>query len=100
MMIPQQLNSTSVEISWDEVVCTHQNGDITGYEINYSISRTENWITQSTNQTVFTANGLLPLTSYVFRVAAINNEGIGPFSNDVTFKTEVPDSKSSCSYSI
>ena len=35
----------------------------------------------------FTASGLTPNTYYTFRVAGINSNGTGPYSNDITVLT-------------
>ena len=40
----------------------------------------------SESERMFTANGLLPLTSYKFEVRAFNMKGIGPATNK-TFQT-------------
>ena len=36
----------------------------------------------------FTISGLTPHTNYIFRVAAVNNNGTGPFSNVTSIQTE------------
>ena len=41
----------------------------------------------------FTASGLTPHTNYIFRVAGVNSNGTGPYSNDITVLTD-EDSKS------
>ena len=102
VMNPEHLNSTttSVEIRWSELDCRYQNGDITGYKVNYSVSSsTENWVVQTTNQTSFTATSLFPVTSYIFHIAAINHNGTGPFSDAFTYNTTIPDSKL-CSHEV
>ena len=35
----------------------------------------------------FTASGLTPNTNYTFRVAGVNSNGTGPFTNIATFLT-------------
>ena len=37
---------------------------------------------------MFTASGLTPHTNYIFRVAGINTNGTGRFSNDITFYSD------------
>ena len=36
----------------------------------------------------FTASGLTPHTNYIFRVAGVNSNGTGPYSNNNTFITK------------
>ena len=46
----------------------------------------------SESERMFTANGLLPLTSYTFEVKAFNMKGIGPATMK-TFQTTIADGK-------
>ena len=41
----------------------------------------------NTMDRTFTASGLTPHTNYIFRVAGVNNNGTGPYSNDITVLT-------------
>ena len=36
----------------------------------------------------FTASGLTPHTNYIFRVAGVNSNGTGPYTNDTMVTTE------------
>ena len=36
----------------------------------------------------FTASGLTPHTNYTFRVAGVNSNGTGPYSDDITALTD------------
>ena len=36
----------------------------------------------------FTANGLTPHTNYIFRVAGVNSNGTGPYSNETLVMTK------------
>ena len=36
----------------------------------------------------FTASGLTPRTNYIFRVAGVNSNGTGPYSNGITIPTD------------
>ena len=36
----------------------------------------------------FTASGLTPHTNYIFRVAGVNSNGTGPYTNDTMAMTE------------
>ena len=37
---------------------------------------------------IFTAIGLTPHTNYIFRVAGVNSNGTGPYTNDTMVMTE------------
>ena len=82
---PGGLTSTSVEsrslsIVWGTVPCPHRRGPITGYTLRYSNGTSiVNTTGEGNRQHVLT--GLTPFTSYSVQVAAINNEGTGPYSD-------------------
>ena len=87
------LNSTSITVMWDRLSCVDHNGEITGYRIQYGIttlSTTVNITGTSASDRTFTASGLVPLTTYMFRIAAVNSDGVGPYSNTESFDTIFP----------
>ena len=71
--------------------CIEQNGDITGYLVQYGVegSRIIQGIYLSgratTETTIF---GLYCYTNYTLQVAAVNSAGIGVYSNALSFITE------------
>ena len=70
-----------------------RNGEITGYRIQYGIttlSTTVNITGTSASDRIFTASGLVPLTTYMFRIAAVNSDGVGPYSSVDNFNTTFP----------
>ena len=70
----------------------HRNGDITGYSIQYGATtlNTTNTVSgTSNNSRIFTASGLIPLTTYMFRIAAVNSNGTGPYSSVVSIQTSL-----------
>ena len=82
LLVPVIINSTAINLSWGEVNCTERNGAITGYSVQYSIvggmqSTTVNVTGDSTSTVII---GLTKLM-YLVSVAAINSNGIGPYSN-------------------
>lgn len=87
------LNSTSINIIWDEVDCLNQNGIINKYLVLYHIFETEENTTLEANQTGITVNRLLPRTNYTVQVAPVNSNGTGPVSDEVIHTTKIPDSK-------
>ena len=89
------ITSTSVTISWDSVECIHRNGLITQYlliirPVDTSDSNLEKFVTLNSdgpdNGGGYMATALQPSVSYMFKVAAINNNGIGPFTEVQTMK--------------
>ncbi len=80
---PVTINSTAVSLSWDEVNCTDRNEVITGYIVQYSIFTGRTTATIATTSVVFA--GLTKFWLYFFSVAAINDNGIGPYSNEQKF---------------
>ena len=82
--------ATSVMLTWNEVNCLQQNGAITGYMIRYvGDSQT---ITNTSSRT-YTVQGLDPFTEYLFSVAAMNSNGVGPFSGQPLTVTTAESSK-------
>ena len=87
LLVPVVINSTAVILSWGEVNCTERNGAITGYSVQYSIvggiqSTTVN-VTGDVTSTVI--DELTEFTIYLVSVAAINSNGIGPYSDGQIF---------------
>jgi len=71
-------------LAWDRVNCLYRNGDISGYRIEYGITSFAHSMTiHGTNDSLraFTATSLTPDT-YKLRVAAVNSNGIGPYSSE------------------
>ena len=85
-------SSTSITVQWGEVPCIHQNGDITGYSVQYRVVGSGN-----TPQTMAVdgaaasetnITGLTPSTTYSISVAGVNNQLIGVYSSAVNELTE------------
>ena len=91
--VPGGLTSASVEsrllsLVWETVLCLHQGGPITGYWLRYSNGSeryTVNIIGKDNRQ--YNLTGLTPFTSYSVHVAAVNDEGTGPYSTPLTVET-------------
>ncbi len=87
-LISEQVNFTSIVLSWQPLECLEQNSPITNYSIQYS----ENGYTSgpiSTTGTSFVAASLFPSTLYTFEVFAVNQHGKGPSAN-YTLYTKTP----------
>ena len=80
---------TEVLLKWRELTCIQQNGLITGYIVQYYASCGVDRNMQQnksvvTNTTII--NGLTPNFDYAFEVAAVNVNGMGPFSETITLR--------------
>ena len=83
------VDARSIDISWDEVHRSGQNGPITGYLLYYTnttFSDTIN-ITGRENRS-YTLTELRPYTNYTVTVSAYNDVGTGPSSDNRTQQTE------------
>ena len=84
-------SSTSITVQWGEVSCIHQNGDITGYSVQYEVMGSGNTQTMSVDgadTTETNITGLTPSTTYSISVAGVNNQLIGMYSSAVNELTE------------
>ena len=85
---PVVVNSTAVSISWEEVNCTQSNVMIIGYNIQYLTNKEpQSVFLNVTAVTNFTITDLTEFRLYYIRIAAINNNGIGPYSQEYSFYT-------------
>ena len=86
------ISSTAIIVQWETVPCIEQNGDITGYTVlvleSGEMERVEDVVGDVTQVTI---SELTPSTTYSIQVAAVNNEGTGPYSDLITIDT--PDSE-------
>ena len=84
------VTSSTISVQWGSVPCIHQNGDITGYSVQYEVMGSGN--TQTMNVTgagvtEATLSNLTPSTTYSVQVAAVNSAGTGVFSNSQSTMT-------------
>ena len=84
LLVPVIINSTAISLSWGEVNCTDRNGAITGYSVQYSIvgGIQSTTVNVTGDVTCIVIDGLTEFTIYTFSVAAINNIGVGNYSDD------------------
>ena len=83
---------TEVFLWWIEVLCSHQNGPVTGYVVRYyatcgadrHVQRNKTVVTTST-----TVSGLNLNTEYAFQMAAVNVNGTGPFSELIIVRGKI-----------
>ena len=84
LLVPVIINSTAISLSWGEVNCTERNGAITGYSVQYSIvggMQSIIIVNVTGDVTSIVIGGLTEFTIYTFSVAAINNIGVGNYSD-------------------
>ena len=83
------MTSTTVNLNWLEIDCIEHNGVITDYTVVFQ-EQGGAVIPGDVNvmDRTFTASGLTPHTNYIFRVAGVNSNGTGPYSNDITVLTD------------
>ncbi len=84
---PVTINSSAASLSWDEVNCTDCNEVITGYIAQYTITGGVTVTVKTSATTSLVIAGLINFRLYSFSVAAINDNGIGPYSNEQKFYT-------------
>ena len=74
--------SSTISVQWGSVPCIHQNGDITGYSVQYGLMGSgEKPVNMSVKEMELTLLSLTPETSYWITVAAVNTEGTGDSTN-------------------
>ena len=86
-----EVTSFSITVIWGPVDCIHSNGDVTGYSVHYGVQgsgKTENVSISGSAVTETTISGLDFSTNYSIQVAAVNNVGIGIYSDPIIFTTE------------
>ena len=81
------VSSYSIKLSWGGVLCDQRNGEITGYQINYTCTSDDGKVNVTGNQMTVTLSNLQPYTDYSISVAAMTVNGTGPFSTPVSNKT-------------
>jgi len=83
------VNVSSITVQWEAVDCIHQNGNITGYSVRHWVQRSSTHTLNISGgaTTAFTLTGLSNSTTYTIDVAAVNNAGIGKYSDAIMVKT-------------
>ena len=74
------VTSSSITVQWEMVPCIEQNGDITGYSVEYTGGGTGTIPVMGGDTMMVIIQNLMPSTTYSIQVAAVNNFGAGPFS--------------------
>ena len=82
--------STSIMVTWDIIDCIERNGVITSYLVEFKEEGGAGIPGEVMGQS-FTTSGLTPSTSYTFRIAGVNANGTGPFTENMTTNTSSMD---------
>lgn len=83
------VNSTSISITWEAVTCVYCTGGIIGHVVRHWDQEKDSVVTVSRTHTVnqHTLHGLTPSTKYSIEVAAVYNNVEGAFSSPITAET-------------
>jgi hypothetical protein len=74
-------------VTWDTIECIERNGIITGYAVEFQKQGGARIPGEVVGQS-FNATGLSPATLYTFRVAGVNINGTGTFTNAMIITTD------------
>ena len=84
-------SSTSITVQWGSVPCIHQNGEITGYSVQYvaegSSETGSEMMSRDSSGGTATISGLTRRTMYTVQVVAVNSAGMGVYSTPLPFET-------------
>ena len=83
-----EVTSFNVTVHWDPVNCIEQNGNITGYSVQYWVEESKTILIANVPMTEITISGFFCATNYYLKVAAVNSAGTGVYSNATLFTTE------------
>ena len=76
-----EVTSSSITVQWGAVPCIHRNGDITGYSVQYGVVGSESTQTMFVSgATEASITDLVESRTYTIEVAAVNDVGIGVYS--------------------
>ena len=85
------VTSSTISVQWGSVPCIHQNGDITGYSVQYGVqgdSNTQKLSITGASITNAMITDLNASTNYSIQVATVNSKGTGVYSETITTQTE------------
>ena len=84
----QDLTTTSVVITWANVICRERGGTLLHYHLTVrDTAKDEEVYEADTAEMTATLNGLLPYAKYGVEVAYVNREGSGPTSDEYAVTT-------------
>ena len=85
----RNVESSTINLDWGQVNCSHRNGIILGYTVQYEVIGSGNiqYLNVSKIFTVGSINELMPFMTYSISVAAVNSAGTGVFSIPIINQT-------------
>ncbi|KAK6730933.1 hypothetical protein RB195_007418 [Necator americanus] len=93
-IVAETVSSTSVRISWSEPDPDSTNGEITGYRLKYKTrvrGSKGNTFVLDASEREYTITGLDVNTQYLVRMAVVNHNGTGPYSDWIPVATSLMD---------
>lgn len=87
------VTSSSITIQWGPVDCVHRNGDMTGCSVQYGVQGSGSKVnvtilgSAGSDGGTYVVTGLVALTGYDIKVAAVNSAGTGVYSKPITVFT-------------
>ena len=85
----RSVESSVFNLEWGQVNCSHRNGIILGYTVQYDVVGSGNiqYLNVSAIFTVGSINELMPFMTYSISMAAVNSAGTGVFSVPIINQT-------------
>ena len=77
----------TITVQWEEVDCIDRDGLIIGYKIRAMTSGEDDRFETVGDVREATISGLSPSTEYTVSVAAVNSQGLGPYSDVMMVET-------------
>ncbi|VDO63962.1 unnamed protein product [Heligmosomoides polygyrus] len=93
-IVAETASSTSVRVSWSEPDVESSNGEITGYRLKYKTrvrGSKGNTFVLDASEREYTITGLDVNTQYLVRMAVVNHNGTGPYSDWIPVATSLMD---------
>ncbi|KIH53115.1 fibronectin type III domain protein, partial [Ancylostoma duodenale] len=93
-IVAETMSSTSVRISWSEPDPETTNGEVTGYRLKYKTrvrGSKGNTFVLDASEREYTITGLDVNTQYLVRMAVVNHNGTGPYSDWIPVATSLMD---------
>ena len=82
-----KVTGTTITVQWRPVDCSHHNGDILSYLVQYEAQESGDTQTYTTTGEYAIISNLMSSTTYSIAVAAVNSAGTGEFSPPIMIET-------------
>uniref|UniRef100_A0A0N4W6J0 Down syndrome cell adhesion molecule-like protein Dscam2 n=1 Tax=Haemonchus placei TaxID=6290 RepID=A0A0N4W6J0_HAEPC len=93
-IVAEAASSTSIRVTWNEPDSESSNGEITGYRLKYKTrvrGSKGNTFVLDASEREYTITGLDVNTQYLVRMAVVNHNGTGPYSDWLPVATSLMD---------